>query len=116
RCAASVAVDVAEVASGRDAVAHPLLEHGDLREAAVPGARPDPLAIHMDLEHAAGAGDQRQPRQLVLERGQQLLSHPAGAQQPAAAGAVVDLDVVVQGGPPGGTGSSIARGATTRVW
>src|SRR3569623_47132 len=52
-------VDVAEVAARIDAVAHHLLDLLGVGETAVALALPDQLAIEMDLEDAAGAGDER---------------------------------------------------------
>src|SRR5437899_9292752 len=86
-------IDVPEVATRRDAVAHELLERLDLGEAARLGAREDLLARDAHLEHTAlRVRHERNAAELRLERGEQLLRHPRGAQQPAAPCAIHDLD------------------------
>ena len=81
-----------QVALGVEQVAHPLLQCLDVGEAAVALALPYDPAVAADLEHAAGAGDQRHLAQLLGEGGEQLLRHPGGAQQPVALAAVGDRE------------------------
>ena len=83
---------MAEVAVRFDHVAHLLLQFLRTRKAAVALALPDQRAIDADLEIAARAGDQGNFAESVAEGLQQFLSHPAGAQQPVALGAVEDGD------------------------
>src|SRR5919107_1325085 len=90
-CAAR-AVGVAELPVRSDAVAHQALELRQVREAALLRARPHDLAVDADVEDAAVTGDERDLAELRGERGEQLLRRPAGAHQPAALGAVLDLD------------------------
>ncbi len=85
-------VDVAEIAAGLDDVADPLLQLLRPGKAAVALALPDEIAVDADLEIAAGAGDQRYFAEAVGKSIQQLLRHPAGAQQPVALGTVEDRD------------------------
>src|SRR5690349_15474304 len=87
-----LAVRVPQLTLRRDDVAQALRQLRELGEAAFALARPVGPAIHAHLEHAAGAGDERDLADLILERGQQLLRRPAGPQQPAALGAELDLD------------------------
>src|SRR3990172_3418550 len=81
-----------EVTAGGDAVTQALLDLLRLREAALRLARPQRLAVQPHLEDAALAGDERDLAQLLDEGRQQLLRQPGGAQQPAALGAVLDLE------------------------
>ena len=83
---------MAERALRSNHVAQPLLQLFQLREATFAGARPDDLPAYSDLEDAASARHQRHLTELRLKRGQQLLRGPAGAQQPPALRAVLDLD------------------------
>ena len=55
------------------------------------------LAGQPHLEDAADAGDQRHLAEVAGERGEQLLRGPRGAQQPAALGAVFDLQPGIPG-------------------
>ena len=93
---------MAQVARGVDPVAHALLERLDVGEAAVAHAIPERLAVAGDVEHAAGAGDQRHLGQILGEGGEQLLRQPGGAQEPAALAAVGDGDAGRVGSGTGG--------------
>src|SRR5690606_24653220 len=53
------AVDMAQIPARIDAVAHELFELLYIREAIVALALPDQRAVEMDLEDAAGTGNQR---------------------------------------------------------
>src|SRR5215210_1204513 len=86
-----LAIGVAQRPFRRHPVAYQLLEHGEVREALLLLARPHGLAVEAHVEHATGAGDQRDLTQFGRERGQQLLRGPPGTQQPPALGAVLDL-------------------------
>ena len=77
---------------GRHHIAHPLLEFLELRESTLDLARPDKRAIDRHVEHAAGAGDERHPTQLILERHEQFLRRPPGPHEPAALRAIGDGD------------------------
>src|SRR4051812_36638051 len=79
-----------QIAAGVDAVAHHLLEVPDVREAAVALAVPDQRAVEVDLVDAPGAGDEPHLTHLERKSRQDLLGHPAGAQQPVALRAVGD--------------------------
>src|SRR4029079_15270933 len=81
-----------EIAAGVYHVAHQLLEFCGVGKAAVALAVPDRLIVARDGEDAAGAGHQRDLAQISAEGRQQLLRHPAGAQQPVALRAVGDGD------------------------
>src|SRR5262249_3818300 len=97
-------IDMAEVALGRHLVAHELLQLLHLGETAMVLARPDQLAVELDLEHAARVvGDEGDGAELGGESRKQLLRRPAGPEQPIAEPAIGDLDL-----GPGhrGTGSS----------
>lgn len=83
---------MAEIAAGLDDVADPLFQLPRSGKTAVALALPDQIAIDADLEIAAGGGDQRHFAEAVGKSMQQLLRHPAGAQQPVALGAVEDRD------------------------
>lgn len=83
---------MAEIAAGLDDVADSLFQLLRPGKAAVALALPDEIAIDADLEIAAGGGDQRHFTEAVGKGMQQLLRHPAGAQQPVALGAVEDRD------------------------
>src|SRR4051794_17463258 len=86
------AIAVTEAAVRRHAVADPLLDQLGVDRRTVSAPRPDRLAVHPHLEHAAGAGDERHLAQLLLEGRQHLLRQPRGARQEPAAGAVFDFD------------------------
>src|SRR6185503_4052673 len=58
RVLAPGAIDMAEIALGRHAVAHALLQLGNVGEAALVLARPNGLAADADDEDAAGAGNE----------------------------------------------------------
>ena len=77
---------------GCDAVADGLLELLNFREAAGLGARPDDFGVNPYLEDATCARHQRQLANFPGKRGQKLLGYPAGAKQPPALCAVLDLD------------------------
>ncbi|AEF38541.1 hypothetical protein AS9A_0081 [Hoyosella subflava DQS3-9A1] len=81
-----------EVASGGDYVADALLENSDLGEPTVSLAVPDVALPHIDAERTAGPGAQCDFTHIAVERGEQLLRHPGGAQQPSAAYAIGDDD------------------------
>ena len=84
---------MSERAVGCNAIADKLLDLFDLGKAPVLLARPDDVAVEPHLEDASccvGREDDRP--ELLRERRQQLLRHPAGAQAPAAQAAVCDLD------------------------
>src|SRR5687768_5222768 len=83
---------VAEGLPRRDPVADAPLQLGQLREAFVRLAAPDPLAGREHLEDAALARHECHLAELLRERGEQLLREPSRARQEAAAGAVPDLD------------------------
>src|SRR5579883_2817928 len=83
---------VAQVLTRGDAVPHGLLQLLDLRESSLRGAGPDRLAADSNLEDASRAGHQREFADLRREGREKLLSHPRGAQQPAALRAVLDFD------------------------
>ena len=84
---------MAEVAIRVDVVAEALFEVLQFWEAAFGFSVPEDGVVAGDLERAAGGRVQADAVQVGLERGQQLLGGPAGTQQPAAAGAVVDPNV-----------------------
>src|SRR5262249_29835641 len=86
-------VRMPERATGGDAVADELFDLLDLRKAAALLARPDDLVIDAHLEDATGPiRGERHGAELLGERGQQLLRHPARPQAPAAQSAIGDLD------------------------
>src|SRR4029453_11517073 len=94
----ALAVGVAEVPAGGDAVTDGLLHLGRLGEALLLPV-PDGLPVDPDDQHPARAGDQRDLAQLALERRQQLLRQPGRPRQPPALGAVLDLEPrLVHGG------------------
>ena len=64
-----------------------------LGKASLCSARPQHLRVEPHLENAARARHQCHPVEPVLERHQQLLRRPSGAQEPAALSAVLDLYV-----------------------
>jgi hypothetical protein len=86
-------VGMAERTARRDPVAHDLLQLLDLRKAALVLARPNNFLIDADLENAAcrvrGEGH---GANFLCKGCQQSLSHPAGAEAPAAQPAISDLD------------------------
>ena len=84
---------MAEFFVWRNPVADPLFEFLDFGKATFCLTRPNRLTVDPDLEKAAGPiGNERYPTQLLFEGGEQFLSHPSGAQEPPALGAVLDLD------------------------
>src|SRR3954466_1236709 len=83
---------MAQALARRDRIADSLLNGLRLRKAAFLRARPHGRAIDADLEGAAAAGHEGHLPQLGLERGQELLGEVGRGEQPAAAGAVLDLD------------------------
>jgi hypothetical protein len=95
RRARSVAADLVHVSQAPlriDPVAHRLLQHANVRKAAVPLALPDKVVAEPDLEDSAGARHQRDRAERAAEGREQLLRHPAGPQQPLALRAVGDAD------------------------
>src|SRR5262245_60959861 len=89
----SRSVRIAERATGGDAVADELFYLLHFRKAAALLARPDDLVIDAHLKDATGPiRGERHGAELVGERGQQLLCHPARPQAPAAQSAIGDLD------------------------
>src|SRR5687768_10229774 len=103
-------VRMSQLSLRRDHVAQALLQLGELGMSPFALARPDGLPVHPHLEHAAGAGDERDLADLVLERGQQLLRRPARAQQPVTLGAELDLDA------GGRLGRHQSKTAATEEW
>src|SRR6266851_5370709 len=77
-------VGVAELLAGGDAVSDELLEFLDVGEAPRSFARPDELALRANVEDASRPRDEREFANVVLERCEQLLRHPGGAEKPAA--------------------------------
>jgi hypothetical protein len=67
----------------RDTVPHQPLQLREIGKAACL-ARPDGLPVEPDLEYAASARHERHLSELELERGEQLLRRPPGAEKPAA--------------------------------
>jgi hypothetical protein len=51
-----ISVDVPQIAAGREAIAHALLQGFDVGKAAVAPAFPDYVPVELDLKRAAGAG------------------------------------------------------------
>src|SRR3569623_844688 len=82
--------EVAEAAAGIDTGAHQLLDLLGVGKATVALAFPDQVASEVDLENAAGAGNERHLAHLEREGRQHLLGHPGSAQQPVALGAISD--------------------------
>src|SRR5262249_57320161 len=66
-------------------------------QAALLGARPPGLVAAAHLEDPAAAGDGGELADLGLEGREQLLRDPRRAQEPAALGAVADLDAIPHG-------------------
>jgi hypothetical protein len=91
------AIQVPQIALGRDAVAHELFELDDVGETARLLARPERRTVQLDFEYAAGTGPQRERFDVAVEGGEQLLGHPRRTQQPATLGAVVNLDLMFLG-------------------
>src|SRR5690606_8156776 len=85
-------VRVAEVLVGGDAVADTLLQFLDVGESTLGLPRPEGFAAGAHFEDAAGAGLEGDLAQLLLKGGQELLSHPGGAQEPAALGAIFNFN------------------------
>src|SRR5262249_20589165 len=83
---------MAQISAGSDAVADELFQLLHVGKAPGGGAGPDFEAIDTGGEDAARAWDQRHFTQFVGEGGEEFLRHPCGAQQPAALGAVLDLE------------------------
>jgi hypothetical protein len=84
-----------EMPIGGHAVANELFELLQLREPALLLARPHKNPVNPHIEDASGAGNERKLTDLVLERGEEFLGRPAGSHEPAATGAVVDLDAIL---------------------
>ena len=74
-----------------DAVSDELLEFLDVGKAPRSFARPDELALRANVEDASRPRDEREFANVVLERGEQLLRHPGGAEKPAALRTVFDF-------------------------
>ena len=83
---------MAEVASGRNSVAHELLEFFRLGESTGGGSRKDRLAVQANFKDAAFAGPESDFAKVLPEGREQLLGHPGRTRQPATLGAVGDLD------------------------
>ena len=83
---------MAEQFCWRNAVADKLLEHLDFRKTALLFTRPEELPTNTYFENAAGSGDQGDFADFIGECGEKFLDHPGRAQQPAALGAIFNLD------------------------
>ena len=87
----AIPVRVPERLLRRDAIAYELLQLFDLGKSAPLTSAPDDRVVHSHIEDASSSRLERGAGDLALERGEQLLSHPGGAQQPAALAAVFDF-------------------------
>lgn len=96
---------MAKIEIGRDAVPNQALQFGEFGKAARL-ARPESLVVEPDLEDAASSRYECNLPEPELERGEQLLRRPCGAEKPAALRAVLDL----QPGLPHRHGHEYARG------
>jgi hypothetical protein len=85
-----ISVDVAQIAAGREAIAHALLQGFDVGKAAVAPAFPDYVPVELDLKRAAGGGAKRHFADLFAEGREELLRHPGGPQKPMALRAIGD--------------------------
>lgn len=81
-----------EIAARRDDVAHTLFQFLDLGKASFGGARPDGLLVNPDVKNSAAARLQRNLADVAGKRREQFLRHPGRAKQPAALGAIFDLN------------------------
>jgi hypothetical protein len=75
----------------RHAIAHQLLQFLGFRKPALFLSRPDQFAVDAHLEDTARAGNQRHLAEVGVERREQFLRQPPGAQYPATLGAVSDF-------------------------
>src|SRR5262249_2668470 len=91
------AVRVTEALPGGDPIADELLQLARIGEAAALRARPHEVAPGAHLEDPPAPRDEDQLRDLLLERGEELLGDPRRAQEPAALRAVADLDPALRG-------------------
>lgn len=83
---------MAEIALGIDDVTDALFQFLGAWKSAIPLPFPDKGAIHPYLEIAPRSRNERYACQAVGKGLEQLLRHPARAQQPVALGAVEDGD------------------------
>ena len=89
--ARSALIHVTQISTGRNLVAHQLLEQLDFREPALLLARPYEFVLHAHLVNAANTiGNEGDSPEFLRESGEQLLGHPAGAQKPAAFSTIGD--------------------------
>jgi hypothetical protein len=87
-----ISVDVPQIAAGREAIAHALLQGFDVGKAAVAPAFPNYVSVDLDLKRAAGGGAKRHFADLFAEGREELLRHPGGPQKPMALRAIGDGD------------------------
>src|SRR3989304_5425381 len=87
----SLTVAVPQRLIRRYAIPHELLQLLGLRKPPLLVTREDQLSIHPHFKYSSRAGDQSQLPEFILERGEQLLRHPRGTQQPSTLCAVLNL-------------------------
>jgi hypothetical protein len=83
---------MAKVTLWRDHIAYAALERCGIGKPAICLALPHGHAIDGDYEYAAGARQQRDFVEVLLKARQQFLGQPAGPEQPAALGSVMNGD------------------------
>jgi hypothetical protein len=71
-----------------DSIANSLFHLLHFGKATLAGSRPDYCLIDTNLKHTANSGNEGNFSNFALKRGQQLLRHPRGSQQPPALRAV----------------------------
>jgi hypothetical protein len=85
-------IGMAQVLAWGDPIPDDLLKLLDLRKPSFLGSRPDRVFADTNLENTSSAGHQHKLADFCRERRQEFLSHPRGAQQPAALRAVLDFN------------------------
>ena len=83
---------MAQVLFWGDAIPDYLLESLYLGKPSFLGSGPDDIIADTNLENTPSTGNQRKLADIGRESRQKFLSHPGGAQQPAALRAVLDFN------------------------